>query len=148
VFQLLLYRGWVVIGVAVSAALLLLLDACTLLRLREAVRCLLASPYLLKGICVSVSLSFLATEAGKLAHRAEMLQFFEQSGYPAWFLYFIIAAKTAGAIALLIPQTLLPATFGLAIIMLGAIRTHFHNHDPFSDFSKPSISSSFSPASL
>jgi hypothetical protein len=28
---------------------------------------------------------------------------------------------------------MLPAAFGLSLVMIGAIRTHLHNHDPFSD---------------
>jgi putative oxidoreductase len=62
-----------------------------------------------------------------------MQQFFQQSGYPVWLLYFIIAGESARAIGLLVSRSLLPAAFGLAVIMVGAIRTHFHNHDPFSD---------------
>jgi uncharacterized membrane protein YphA (DoxX/SURF4 family) len=132
-FTVLLYRGWLVIGVALAAAFLLLLHAGGLLLPREATRDFLASPWLLKGICASVALSFLATEVGKLSHRAEMQQFFLQSGYPVWFLYFIIVAETVNSIALLFPRTQIPAAFFLAVIMIGAVHTHLHNGDPFSD---------------
>jgi uncharacterized membrane protein YphA (DoxX/SURF4 family) len=45
----------------------------------------------------------------------------------------VIICETLGSIGLLIPRTLLPAAIGLSILMLGAIRTHVHNGDPFAD---------------
>ena len=133
--HVLIYRGWVVIGTAISSVLLILVDlaAGTKLRIRDATRCFVSSPYLLWGLSLSVSLSFICTEIGKAAHDADMRQFFLQSGYSVWFLYFIMVAETCGAIGLLFPRTLLPAAFGLSFIMAGAIRTHVHNRDPFSD---------------
>ncbi len=62
-----------------------------------------------------------------------MRQFFLQSGYTVGFMYFIMAAETLGAIGLLLRRTVLPAAVGLMAIMAGAIRTHAHNGDPFSD---------------
>jgi 4-amino-4-deoxy-L-arabinose transferase-like glycosyltransferase len=65
-----------------------------------------------------------------------MIGFFKQSGYALWFLYFIIAAETAGAIGILMHfrlKTGFLAAICLALIMLGAVYTHLHNHDPFSD---------------
>jgi uncharacterized membrane protein YphA (DoxX/SURF4 family) len=102
-------------------------------RIRDATRSFVTSPDLLNGVCVSVSLSFVCTEVGKLAHDADMRQFFLQSGYSVWFLYFTMVAETCGAIGLLFRKTLLTAAFGLMIIMAGAISTHLHNRDPFSD---------------
>jgi uncharacterized membrane protein YphA (DoxX/SURF4 family) len=131
----LLFRGWIVIGVGISSALLLALNSLSAHgRLSsEAVRSFITSPYVLKGLCFSVSLSFFCTEVGKLAHDAEMRQFFLQSGYAIWFMYFIMMAETAGAIGLLISRTAVPAAIGLMVIMVGAIRTHAHNRDQFSD---------------
>jgi uncharacterized membrane protein YphA (DoxX/SURF4 family) len=132
----LIYRWWVVIGTGISAALLVLLSAFGYLRSRvtsEAIQSFTSSPYLLKGLCLSVSVSFLATEIGKLTHDAEMRQFFLESGYGAWFLYFIIAAEILGAIGLFVSKLIVPAASGLTIIMLGAIYTHYDNGDPFSD---------------
>lgn len=134
--RVLIYRGWLVIGTGVSSALLILLNAFVGPRSpvnTDAIRSFVTSPYLLRGICLSVAISFLATEIGKLAHDADMRQFFVQSGYPVWFLYFIIAAETVGAISLLLPKKTLPAALSLAAIMLGAIYTHYRNRDPFSD---------------
>jgi hypothetical protein len=135
-FRGLIYRGWVVIGTGISAALLVLLNAFGYLRSREtseAIQPFTSSPYLLKALCLSVSVSFLATEIGKLTHSAEMRQFFLESGYAAWFLYFIIAAEILGAIGLFISKTIVSAASGLVIIMFGAIHTHYRNGDPFSD---------------
>ena len=132
-FQTLIYRGWIVIGTGISSAILVLLGAGTRLQLRDGTRCFVTSPYLLRGLCLSVSISFICTEIGKVAHDADMRQFFIQSGYSVWFLYFIIVAEILGAVGLLFPKTLLPAAFGLVLIMAGAIRTHQHNRDPFSD---------------
>jgi uncharacterized membrane protein YphA (DoxX/SURF4 family) len=92
-----------------------------------------ASPWIVRGLAVSAALAFLATEVGKLAHQPEMRAFFTASGYPAWFLYVIIALETAGAVGLLVPTVRSVAACGLAVIMVGAIVTHARNGDPFSD---------------
>jgi uncharacterized membrane protein YphA (DoxX/SURF4 family) len=92
-----------------------------------------ASPFLIRGLCVSVALAFLATEAGKLSHDAEMREFFTSSGFPVWFLYFVIAFETIGAFALLAPGVRLVAAGGLALVMVGAIATHARNGDPVTD---------------
>ncbi len=92
-----------------------------------------ASPWTIRGLCVSTALAFLATEVGKLAHQNEMRAFFTASGYPAWFLYVVIAVETIGAIGLLEPRVRLVAAFGLALVMVGAIVTHARNGDPFTD---------------
>lgn len=133
--RILLYRVWIVIGTAIASGLLILaqIGAGTGLRIKDASRSFLRSHYLLRGLCFSVSMSFICTEIGKIAHDVEMRRFFAQSGYPIWFLYFVIATETFGAIGLFFPRTLLPAAFGLSLIMMAAIRTHLHNRDPFSD---------------
>jgi uncharacterized membrane protein YphA (DoxX/SURF4 family) len=136
VLRVLIYRAWLVIGIGVSCAVWVVLDIWVnpLSKvITKASRTFVSSPYLSKGICLSVSLSFLCTEIGKLTHDSDMRQFFLQSGYPVWFLYFTMAAETAGAIVLLVRRATNLAAFGLALIMLGAIGTHLHNHDPISD---------------
>jgi len=132
---ILIYRGWVVIGTAISSVVLILMDmaAGTTFRFREATRSFVSSPYLLRGVSLSVSISFICTEIGKVAHHAEMREFFVQSGYPVWFLYLVIAAETRGAVGLFFPRTLLAAASGLTLIMAGAISTHLRNRDPFPD---------------
>lgn len=131
----LLFRGWIVIGVGVSSAVLIALNSMRRLTGAgsDAVRAFLTSRYVVKGLCFSVALSFLCTEIGKLGHLADMQQFFIQSGYAVWFLYFIMIAETLGAIGLFIRRTQIPAALGLMAIMAGAIRTHAHDGDPFSD---------------
>jgi uncharacterized membrane protein YphA (DoxX/SURF4 family) len=136
IFRILIFRGWIVIGTALSVSLFISLNAVDNPESRfgsPAVRAFITSTYVLTGICFSVAIAFICTEMGKLRHDAEMRQFFLQSGYPVWFLYFVIVCETLGSIGLLIPRTLLPAAVGLSILMLGAIRTHIHNGDPFSD---------------
>jgi uncharacterized membrane protein YphA (DoxX/SURF4 family) len=62
-----------------------------------------------------------------------MRLFFLGSGYTVWFMYFIMALETLGAIGLFVSRIIVPSALGLAIIMFGAIYTHYHNNDPFSD---------------
>lgn len=135
ILRVLLYRGWIVIGVGLAVTLLLSLQAVAGARATngDAVRAFITSSYVIKGVCFSVSVAFLCTDIGKLTHDSDMRQFFLQSGYAIWFMYFIMAAETAGAIGLLLPRTTLPAAIGLMAIMGGAIRTHAHNRDSFSD---------------
>ncbi len=92
-----------------------------------------ASPHLIRGLCVSASLAFLATEIGKLAHDSEMRAFFVASGYAVGFLYAVIALETLGAVGLLVPGVRLVAAGGLAFVMVGAIATHARNGDPAAD---------------
>jgi hypothetical protein len=114
-----------VVGVALASVIMLA-------GRRPVVRAFVASPDVLRGLRVSLALSFLITEVAKLAHDAEMRQFFVESGYPVWFLYATITAETLGSIAVLASRRLVaPATAGLAAIMIGAIYTHRHNGDPF-----------------
>ncbi len=56
--------------------------------------------------CVLFGVRFhsVCTDIGKLAHDSDMRQFFLQSGYTIWFMYFIMAAETAGAIGLLLRE--------------------------------------------
>ncbi len=136
IFQIIIFRGWIVIGMAISSAILLLLNLSQAHGSRftnESVRSFIISPDLLRGLCLSVSVAFFMTEIGKLTHDAEMRQFFLESGYSVWFLYFVITMETLGSIALFIPRLIVPAALGLIILMFGAIGTHFRNGDPFSD---------------
>jgi uncharacterized membrane protein YphA (DoxX/SURF4 family) len=135
-FHILVYRGWIVIGTSVSAAILTLVNAASNANSRAsspAIREFITSADVLKGICLSVSLAFIGTEIGKLTHAAEMREFFVQSGYAVWFLYFVIICETLGSIALFISRVRVAAATCLTILMIGAILTHVHNGDPFSD---------------
>ena len=133
--RILIYRGWTVIGTGLSSTLMIMvaLAVGTKSRVNKAACSFITSPFVLRGLCLSVSVSFICTEIGKIAHDKEMRQFFLQSGYAVWFLYFIIVTETLGATCLLFSRTLLAAAFALILIMIGAITTHLHNRDPFSD---------------
>jgi uncharacterized membrane protein YphA (DoxX/SURF4 family) len=88
------------------------------------------------GVSLSTGLSFLIATEGKAQNMAEMIAFFKTSGYANWFLYFIMAAEALGAIGVLLHFKLRTgplATTGLMLIMIGAMYTHRHNKDPFSD---------------
>lgn len=122
------HLGWLVMGTAVAAALL------TFFRRETATtRAFTAAPALVTGLALYVALAFFGFEIGKAAHDAEMRQFFVGSGYPVWFMYAVMAAEIAGALALMISRTRLMAACWLGVVMIGAIATHVRNGDPFSD---------------
>jgi hypothetical protein len=80
--------------------------------------------------------AFIIATAGKITYLGQMLDFFKQSGYAAWFLYFIMIAEPLGGLGILFHFTLKTgrlATACLMFIMLGAVYTHWHNKDSFSD---------------
>lgn len=85
---------------------------------------------------IMVAGTFITATIGKSMNMSYMISFFKQSGYAVWFLYFIMTAETAGAIGVLLHfklKTGVAAAIGLLIIMMGAVYTHWHNGDPFSD---------------
>jgi uncharacterized membrane protein YphA (DoxX/SURF4 family) len=88
------------------------------------------------GISILTGNSFILATAGKAQHMNEMVSFFTTSGYAIWFLYFIMSAEAFGGLGVLLHFKLRTgplAAAGLALIMLGAVYTHWHNNDPFSD---------------
>lgn len=131
-FRAAIFRFGLVLAAALAASVSLG-RAVARPKARRAALAFAASPFLIRGLCVSVALAFLATELGKLAHDDEMRDFFTASGYPVWFLYAVIAFETIGAFALLAPGVRLVAAAGLALVMVGAIATHARNGDPASD---------------
>jgi putative oxidoreductase len=131
-FRALVFRFGIVAAVALFAAAALARAAVTSRRGIAGIR-FASSHWVIRGLCVSVALAFLATEIGKLAHLSEMRSFFTASGYGAWFLYAVIAAETLGSVGLLVPSVRLVAASGLALVMIGAIVTHRRNGDPFGD---------------
>lgn len=101
---------------------------------RDAIRgAVLLSPRVRGALRLSIALSYAGLEIGKLTHEAEMRAFFTDSGLPAWMNHAVIAAETVLAGALLIPPAGILAAAGLSLILLGAIATHAHDRDPFSD---------------
>jgi hypothetical protein len=88
------------------------------------------------AISIITGNAFIIATAGKITYLGQMLDFFKQSGYAAWFLYFIMVAEPLGGLGILFHFTLKTgpsATVCLMFIMLGAAYTHWHNKDPFSD---------------
>jgi hypothetical protein len=88
------------------------------------------------GLSILTANSFILATVGKSINMPYMISFFKQSGYATWFLYFIMSAEAFGGLGILLHfklKTVPLAAAGLAIIMLGAVYTHWHNHDPFSD---------------
>jgi uncharacterized membrane protein YphA (DoxX/SURF4 family) len=116
---------WIVLGAAAASAILVIAapERAPFAR----------SPWTLRGLGASTALGFFTIEAGKLAHDAEMREFFTASGYPVALMYAVMAAEVLGALGLLVARTRLYAAAGLALLMLGAIGTHAKNGDPFSD---------------
>jgi uncharacterized membrane protein YphA (DoxX/SURF4 family) len=135
IYQILIVRIWIVVGMGIVTMILSLFwwFGLTSISSSQTIRSFVGSSYVLGGLCFSVSISFLAVEIGKLTHDAEMRQFFLESGLPVWFLYFVIIAEIFGAIGLFFSKLIIPAASGLAILMVGAIYTHYNNGDPFSD---------------
>ena len=79
---------------------------------------------------------FLVATVGKAENMVEMTKFFTTSGYAVRFLYFIMTAETLGGLGVLLHSGLKTgpwAAAGLMLIMAGAVYTHWHNGDPFSD---------------
>jgi len=88
------------------------------------------------GVSILTGNLFIIATVGKTENLAEMTSFFTLSGYAIWFLYFIMTVETLGGIGVLLHFKLRTgpvATAGLLLIMLGAVYTHLHNKDPFSD---------------
>ena len=95
---------------------------------------------LIRTTLIAVSIitgnAFIIATAGKITYLGQMLDFFKQSGYAPWFLYFIMVAEPLGGLGILFHFTLKTgplATACLMFLMLGAVYTHWHNKDPFSD---------------
>ncbi len=113
-----------------------------LLQLR--VKDVLADNYQLKklirstlwAVTILTGSTFILATVGKAQNMAYMEAFFKASGYANWFLYFIMAAETLGGFGVLLHFKLKTgplATAGLLLIMAGAVYTHWHNRNPFSD---------------
>jgi len=88
------------------------------------------------AVAVSIGFSFIIESCWKAGHFGKMVTFFTASGYSVWFLYFIMIVEALGGLGLLLHFKLKTgpwAATGLILIMLGAVYTHWHNGDPFSD---------------
>lgn len=100
---------------------------------RRDAREVLTNGSLFQSLCMMLAFSFALSGIAKAFSLAPMIEFFNQSDYPATFLKFIVLAEIFGAIGLLLPWSVLPALIGLTIDMFGAVLTHVHNGDPLND---------------
>ncbi len=88
------------------------------------------------GITILTGFSFITESYWKAENCCKMMAFFSVSGYNTWFLYFIMIAEALGGIGVLLHFKLKTgpvAVAGLMLIMIGALYTHNHNNDPFSE---------------
>jgi uncharacterized membrane protein YphA (DoxX/SURF4 family) len=94
---------------------------------------LLLEPAIFSALCTATASGFALAAIGKAFSMDWMIGFFHQSGYSTAFLKCIMITEVFAALAMLIPATVLPAVFALAVDMFGAIYTHIHNGDPLND---------------
>jgi len=81
-------------------------------------------------ISILLGIAYLMAGLAKIFSAGPMVEAFTRYGYPLAFMYFIGVCEIAGAAGLFVRQTALFAAIGLAIIMLGAVGSHWL-HDPF-----------------
>lgn len=89
----------------------------------------------LRAVSITIANTFMVVTLDKSLSMPYMLVFFKQSCYAIWFLYFIMGAEPLAAIGILFHSKLKTgplAAFGLMIVMLVAVYTHIHHHDPVS----------------
>jgi uncharacterized membrane protein YphA (DoxX/SURF4 family) len=85
---------------------------------------------------VLVALGFFMASLGKLTHNANVIDMFQNWGFPNMFYFGIGLLELVLAILLLIPRTLKIAIIGIAIILTGALMTHLIN-DPIAQTIRP-----------
>ncbi len=90
----------------------------------------------LAGSSIFTGNIFIIATVGKIENFKGMSDFFTVSGYAIWFLYFIMCAEAFGGLGIWLHFKLKTGPFaaiGLILVMIGAVYTHWHNKDPFSD---------------
>ena len=87
---------------------------------------------------VLISLGFLLASTGKLTNNPQVIEMFENWGYPIGFHFLIGILELTLAVLLLIPKTLKIAIYGIVIILIGAMATHIIN-DPLLELIRPII---------
>ena len=89
-------------------------------------------------LLVLVSLGFLLASSGKLTNNPQVIEMFNNWGFPGGFHIFIGLLELTFAVLLLIPKTLKIAIYGLVVILIGAMITHLVN-DPLLELIRPII---------
>ena len=87
------------------------------------------------AVTILTGCAFITESYWKAENFCKMMSFFNTSGYNTWFLYFIMIAEGLGGLGILLHFKLKTgpiAAAGLMLIMIGALYTHNHNNDPFS----------------
>ena len=79
---------------------------------------------------VLISLGFLLASIGKLTNNSQVIDMFNNWGYPNNFHFFIGVFELILALLLLIPKTLKIGILGITIILIGAMVTHLINDPP------------------
>ena len=85
---------------------------------------------------ILLALGYIAASLGKLSGHPEVIQMFENWGYPEPFYLVIGIFELLFAVLILIPKTLKIALIGLVALMLGALLTHLIN-DPLAQMIRP-----------
>ena len=86
-----------------------------------------------EALSLHIASWFIAFDIGKIAHDAEMRQFFAASHLPLWSMYLVLAVEITGSIGLCVSKSRIASALVLSLIMIGAIGTHVRNGDPLSD---------------
>ncbi len=87
---------------------------------------------------ILVSLGFLLASLGKLSSLPEVINMFENWGYPKPFYFIVGILEILFAILIIIPKTIKMALIGLGVLMIGAVMTHLIN-DPVGELIRPFI---------
>ena len=87
---------------------------------------------------VLISLGLILASAGKLTNNPQVIEMFENWGFPSGFYFLIGILELTLAVLLLIPKTLKIAIYGIVIILTGAMATHIIN-DPLLELIRPLI---------
>ncbi len=80
--------------------------------------------YITWALTILLALAYLAAGYSKVSGAEMMVQGFASYGLPDWFRVAIGSLEIVGAILLLIPAFTGMASFGLSIIMIGALACH------------------------
>jgi uncharacterized membrane protein YphA (DoxX/SURF4 family) len=87
---------------------------------------------------VLIALGFLLASVGKLTNNPQVIEMFENWGFPGGFHFLIGILELTLVVLVLIPKTLKIAIIGIGIILIGAIGTHLVN-DPLIQLIRPII---------
>jgi putative oxidoreductase len=76
------------------------------------------------SVTTLLAAAFLMFATLKLTGAQQLVAEFIKWGYPTWFRFFVGVAEIGGAVLLLFPRTVTPASVGLGILMAGCVFSH------------------------